>query len=155
MNEAITLDGRSFSGVSQAITASQDDYILAHLRLAGAIDVLSELDGKGPRTREQKAEDLLTRILLSGRKHFILAGCLTETGKKWTREEADRNAAIFADLTDVSEKRAVQSSIVEFVMGFFSSGEPSSKTSQKSSNRRAKVPRTESADASNSATLPM
>src|SRR5712664_4231995 len=123
MPETITLDGRKFRSISQSLTANQDDYILAHLRLAGAIEVMSDLDGV-KRTQEQRAEDLLTRILLSGRTHQILAGCLTEDGKVWSRAEADANAERFAEITDVEEKTAMRSSIVKFVIGFFSLGEP-------------------------------
>ena len=141
MLETVTLDGRKFHGISQSLTANQDDYILAHLRLAGAIEVLSDLDGV-KRTQEKRAEDLLTRILLSGRTHHILAGCLTEDGKVWNRMDADVNAPRFAAITDITEKTAMRTSIVQFVIGFFSSGEPSSKTSQKSSSRSAKVPPT-------------
>jgi hypothetical protein len=144
MSETITLDGRKFSSITQALTANQDDYILAHLRLAGAIEVLSDLDGV-KRTQEGRAEDLLTRILLSGRTHHILAGCLTEEGKTWSRKEADANAARFAGITDFTEKTAMRSSIVRFVIGFFSLGEPSSETSRKSSSRNAKVPPTKNA----------
>lgn len=151
MPELITLDGRKFAGISQALTANQDDYILAHLRLAGAIEVLSDLDGV-TRTKEQRAEDLLTQILLSGRTHHILAGCLTEEGKTWTRKEADANAARFAALTDIADKTAMRSSIVGFVIGFFSSGEPSSETSRKSSSRSEKVPPTKNEERSTSAT---
>ena len=143
MQDTITLDGRKFRGVSHSLTANQDDYLLAHVRLAGALEVLGGLDGK-EQTPERRAEELLTRILLSGRKHHILAGCLTEAGKVWSREEADSNAARFAEITDFEEKRAMQSQIVQFVLGFFSSGALSSKTSPKSSNRSAKVPRTKS-----------
>jgi hypothetical protein len=144
MAETITLDGRKFQGISQALTANQDDYILAHLRLAGAIEVLSDLDGV-QRSKEKRAEDLLTQILLSGRTHHILAGCLTEDGKIWSRAEADRNAARFAALTDVAEKTAMRSSIVGFVIGFFSFGEPSSVSSPKSSSPSAKALHTRSA----------
>jgi len=118
MTATITLDGRKFTGITQALTANQDDYILAHLRLAGAIEVLSDLDGV-KRTKEQRAEDLLTQILLSGRTQHVLAGCLTEDGKVWTREEANANAARFAGITDIEEKTAMRSSIVKFVIGFF------------------------------------
>jgi hypothetical protein len=144
MLDTITLDGRKFTGISQDLTANQDDYILAHLRLAGAIEVLSDLDGV-TRTKEKRAEDLLTQILLSGRTHYILAGCLTEDGKVWSRKEADANAARFAGITDIAEKTAMRSSIVKFVIGFFSLGEPSSETSQKSSSRSEKAPPTKSA----------
>ena len=121
MSETITLDGRTFQGITQALTANQDDYILAHLRLAGAIDIMSDLDGV-QRMKEQRAEDLLTRILLSGRTHHILAGCLTEEGKVWNRAAADANAARFAAITDAEEKTAMRSAIVKFVIGFFSEG---------------------------------
>lgn len=144
MLDTITLDGRKFAGISQSLTANQDDYLLAHLRLAGAIEVLSDLDGV-KRSKEKRAEDLLTQILLSGRTHHILAGCLTEEGKTWSRAEADANAARFAGITDVAEKIAMRQSIVKFVIGFFTLGAPSSETSRKSSNRSAKVPPTKNA----------
>src|SRR5882762_4752102 len=105
MLDTITLDGRKFHGISQNLTANQDDYILAHLRLAGGVEVLGDLDGI-KRTQEKRAEDLLTRILLSGRTHHILAGCLTEEGKVWNRTDADANAARFAGITDIGEKTA-------------------------------------------------
>ena len=143
MLETITLDGRKFHGIRQDLTANQDDYILAHLRLAGAIEVLEDLDGK-KRSQEKRAEDLLTQILLSGRTHHILAGCLTEDGRVWSRQDADANAAKFAAITDIAEKLAMRKSIVTFVIGFFSLGEPSSEISPKSSSRSGRVPPTKS-----------
>lgn len=142
-SETYHLDGREFRGVSQALTANQDDYILAHLRLAGAVDILHEIDGK-KRTQQERAEELLTAILLSGRTHHILAGCLTEDGKVWSRKEADANATRFANITDHDEKIHMRQSLIEFVIGFFSQGVLSSETSQKSSSR-GKAPRTKSA----------
>lgn len=153
MNETITLDGRRFIGTTQQLTANQDDYILAHLRLAGAIEVLGDLDGK-TRQREKRAEELLTQIMLTGRTYHILAGCLAEAGKPWSRPEADANAARFAAITDTDEKNLMRASIVRFVIGFFSLGEPSSETSRKSSSRTAKVPLTKSADPKTSEILP-
>jgi hypothetical protein len=138
MLDAITLDGRKFRGISKDLTANQDDYILAHLRLAGALEVLQDPDGI-KRHPEKRAEELLTQILLSGRTHHILAGCLTEEGKVWSRAEAEANAARFSEITSVEEKTAMRKSIVEFVIGFFSLGAPSSATE--------KVPRTKSAAA--------
>jgi hypothetical protein len=117
MKTLITLGGRKFSSM-QALAADQDDYILAHLRLAGAIEVLHDLDGK-ERTEETRAEDLLTRILLAGRAHHILAGCYTEEGKLWSRTAADANAALFAAITDVSEKTEMRTAVEKFVIGFF------------------------------------
>jgi hypothetical protein len=144
MLETITLDGRKFNGVSQTVTANQNDYIDAHLRLAGAVEVLGDLDG-AKRTQEKRAEDLLTHILLSGRKPYILAGCLTEEGKVWSRAEADANAARFGQITDPAEIKAMTSNIVSFVLAFFISGGPFSETSRKSSNQNGKAPRTKSA----------
>ncbi|MGH9716405.1 MAG: hypothetical protein ACRD4R_06730 [Candidatus Acidiferrales bacterium] len=135
MDDSFTLDGRKFQAVGQALTASQDDYILAHLRLAGALEVLSGADGQ-ERDTGAKAEELLTRVLLSGRGPHILAGCLTEDGRKWTRAEADRNAAAFAELTDDQEKLTMRECIVRIVVGFFSFGKESSATSPNSSSRR-------------------
>jgi hypothetical protein len=141
--ETLKLDGRDFTGVTQTLTANQDDYILAHLRLSGAMDILA--DALGTHTPEKKAELLLTQILLSGRTSYILAGCLTEAGKKWNRAEADRNAAAFQEITDQAEKTAMREAIVQVVIGFFRLGEPSSKSSPKSSSKGAKALRTASA----------
>src|SRR5260370_23648811 len=144
MIDAIALDGRKFTGISQSLNANQDDYILAHLRLAGALEVLGDLDSK-TRTKEKRAEDLLTQILLSGRTHHILAGCLTEDGKVWNRTEADANAARFAAITDAAEKKAMRGAIVGFVIDLFALGGTSSETSPQSSSRSGKVPPTKNA----------
>lgn len=148
--ETLKLDGREFTGISESLTASQDDYILAHLRLAGAIEILGDILTK--RTSEQKAEDLLTQVLVSGRTYLILAGCLTEAGHKWNRLEADRNAAAFAQITDVAEKTAMRQAIVRFIIGFLQLGEPSQKSSPRSSSRNAKGRPTASAAPETSAT---
>jgi hypothetical protein len=146
------LDGREFRGMNHALTAAQDDYLMAHLRLAGAIEVLAEIGSESKRTIEEKSEDLLTRILLSGRTPFILAGALTEVGKKWTREEANRNAAIFAEITDPKEKLVMRQSIIGFVLGFFTLGGPSRTTSPESSSPNATDRPTGSAELATSVT---
>jgi hypothetical protein len=152
MLEIITLDGRKFRGLTEALTASQDEYILAHVRAAGSVEVFNDLDGV-KRSPAKRAEDLLTRIMLSGQTHHILAGCLTEEGKAWNRKEADANAERFAAITNLDDKLAMRREIVGFVAGFFLSGEPSSETSQKSSSRSAKVPLTDTVAPSTSETL--
>lgn len=158
MEESIKLDDREFQGTSQSITAAQDDYILAHLRLAGVLEVFADVDGAAGKTKgrsdEDRARDLLTRILLSGRAPFILAGCLTETGKKWSRAEADSNAARFADITDEDEKKAMRASIVSYIIGFFGFGEKSPATSRKSSSRKETDRPGENAEAAISAASP-
>lgn len=132
-NENMKLDGREFTGITQSLTASQDDYLLGHLRQAGALEVLGDIDEK--RTPKKRYEDLLTRILLSGRKHYILAGFLTEIGKKWSRVEADQNAAAFAEITEQAQKQAMQTAIVGFVLIFFQQEDRLSKSSRKSSSQ--------------------
>jgi hypothetical protein len=151
MADTLNLDGRKFHSISQSLTANQDDYILGHLRLAGAIEVLEDLDGT-KRSDEQRAQDLLTKILLSGRTHNILAGCLTEEGKTWSRKDADANAEKFGAITDEDEKVEMRRAIVGVVLGFFSSGGPSLEISPRSSSRSEKVPHTKSAAASTSET---
>src|SRR5580700_10483572 len=75
LTKILTLDGRKFTGVNEALAANQDDYVFAHLRLAHAMEALN-------------GEAWLTRILLSGRTHHILAGFLTEEGRVWNRKDA-------------------------------------------------------------------
>jgi hypothetical protein len=110
----ITINGRQFHGVSQELSAAQDDYLIGQLRLAGALNLL--LDEKNPAAT---SEALLTQIMVSGRAAHILAGCLTEQGKQWTFEEATRNAAAFSAVTNLEDKRAMNTAIVGFVVGFF------------------------------------
>lgn len=125
----ITIAGRTFHGVTQELCAAQDDYLIGQLRLAGALELVMSAD-KNP---EATAEALLTQIMISGRSPHVLAGCLTETGTQWTFEEASRNAAAFASVTNAEDKRAMNAAIVGFVVGFFRFATAFAKTSPKSS----------------------
>jgi len=96
-----------FHGVSQELSAAQDDYIIGQLRLAGALDLVLGAQ-KNP---EATAEILLTQIMISGRGPHVLAGCLTEVGKQWTFEEATRMLASLRPLpTTKTNKRCVRRS---------------------------------------------
>jgi hypothetical protein len=128
------IDGREFEGTNQQITAAQNDYIIGHLRVAGALEVLAQLDPKHSEESIEKArEQLVTRIYLSGRKAQILAGVLTEVGKRWSRAEADRNAARFEELTDAEDIQTMTAALVRTVIDFFASVGKSSASSPKSS----------------------
>ena len=116
MQDTIMLDGRKFTGMLHTpFVETQIDYVLAHLRLAGAVEIFNDLDGI-QRTKEQRPEDLLTQILLSGRTHHILAGILTEEGKVWSRAAADANAARFAAITDPEEKKTMHPFLRDFLL---------------------------------------
>jgi hypothetical protein len=147
------LDGRDFSEVDHSITAAQNDYVIGHLRAAGALEALAGLDPsqRDATTIEKPAADFVTRIYLTGRKSFILAGLLTESGRTWTRAEADRNAAKFDLITDLEEMATMGKLIAEIVIIFFQSAGRSLQSSPKSSNPSDAVPGTKSADPGNSA----
>ena len=125
----VTIAGRKFNGVTQELSAAQDDWIIGHLRQAGALELLLSAE-KNP---TMTAEALLTQIMVSGRAPHILAGCLTEAGKKWTHEEAVRNADIFAAVTDNDDKQQMRTTIVGFVVGFFQYAKAFASISPKSS----------------------
>ena len=114
-NNLITIGGRKFHGVTQELCAAQDDYLIGQLRLAGALELVTSAETNP----EATAEALLTQIMISGRSPYVLAGCLTEDGKQWTFEEASRNAAAFAAITNPEDKRAMNAAIVGFVVSFF------------------------------------
>lgn len=147
--DILTIGGRKFRGVGQELTAAQDDFLIGHLRAAGAIDTL--LKGYKDPDDDEHAERLLTQILISGRTPQILAGCLTEEGTKWSYEEATRNAAAFATVTDPQDKMAMRSAIVGFVVGFFLCARQSAKNSPKSSNRTSRADVTSNAGPGTSA----
>lgn len=131
------LDGREFSDVDHDITAAQNDYIIGHLRAAGALEALAGLNLKEDLSLDQvekPAKDFVTRIYLTGRKSFILAGLLTEVGKKWTRAEADRNAAKFDAITDLEEITAMGAIIANVVLVFFQFAGKSSRSFRTFSN---------------------
>ncbi len=131
----VKLDGRDFAMIDQTITAAQNDYIQGQLALAGVNDLLVAAAGKPPEdVLSAYRREFITKILLSGRKANILAGCLVEVGNKWTRAEADRNAARFDDITDPAEIQAMTNSLASIVISFFQSAETFSKTSPRSSN---------------------
>jgi hypothetical protein len=129
------LDGREFQAIDNAVTAAQNDYTIGNLRAAGALEVLA---GLNPQKRDadsisKPANDYLTRIFLTGRKGFILAGLLTEVGKTWTRAEADRNAARFDQITDLDEIQTMAAILSELVITFFQRAGTSSPSFTKSS----------------------
>jgi hypothetical protein len=107
----ITHDGENFTGAVHAIGAAQEDYILMHLRLCGATKVL---DGQQrPDQSHERAWAFSDCILRGGRKFYILAGCLTEVGKRWNQVAADRNERIFGDITDDFEKATMTVKVSE------------------------------------------
>jgi len=130
MEQILTIDGREFHGVTQELSAAQDDFLIGQLRLAGAIDAIVSMQEKP----ETQAERLLTQLMVSGRAPHVLAGCLTEVGKTWTFEDAVRNAARFAAITSLKDKMAMREAIVHFVAGFFLFAIESGATSRKSSS---------------------
>lgn len=150
------LDGREFSGVDHKISAAQNDYIQAHLALAGVTDLLVEAGTTKP--SEEKLGEIrrsfITQILLSGHKSSILAGCLTEVGKKWSRAEADRNAARFDEITDDAEMMEMTNGLAGLVISFFQSARTSSSTSPKSSSPNDEVLATKSAEPASSESSP-
>jgi hypothetical protein len=136
------LDGREFSPVDRSITAAQNDYIQVHLTLAGVTDLLVELTQiADEHEREAKLKrEFLTRIIVSGQKPFLIAGCYTETGKKWSRDEANRNAKIFDELTEEADIVTMQTTLALVLLDFFQLAETSWKTSRKSSSPKSGVP---------------
>jgi hypothetical protein len=151
----ITLDGRQFQEIDQALTASQNDYIQGHLALAGVTDLLVEAhtkqneDAVGNMRRE-----FITRVLVSGEKAAIVAGCLTEVGTKWTRASAEKNRERFDQITDPAELGTMTTELARLVIAFFQFGGTSSTTSPKSSNPNDAVPATENAALESSASSP-
>jgi hypothetical protein len=150
------LDGREFSGIDQKIPAAQNDYVIGRLRAAGVHDLLVEAGTTQPNEEQLGAirRKFITQILLSGYKSSILAGCLTETGKKWSRAEADRNAARFDEITDPDEMTTMTNMIAGVVISFFQSVGRSSASSQKSSSLSDEAPGTENVDLATSESLP-
>jgi hypothetical protein len=128
--DTIVIAGLTFHGVSQELPAAQDHYLIGQLRLAGCIDFL--MNAKGG-TAEEVAEGLLTRLLVSGHASQVLAGCLTEDGKKWSVASAEANAEMFDQVKDPESKRAMRDALLCFVLGFFQYAIASVATSQKSS----------------------
>ncbi len=127
----ITIDSRQFHGVTnEELSAAQDDYIVGQLRLAGAIEAFF---AAAENPDDANAEALLTQLMVSGRSSQLLAGCLTEVGKRWTIEEAQRNAERFATTTKPEDKTAMRTAIVGFVLCFFQYALQFALTSRKSS----------------------
>jgi hypothetical protein len=150
------LDGREFTGVDHKITAAQNDYIIGHLRASGALEIMAGLDLKQAKetSLDKAREDLVTRIYLSGRKPFILAGLLTEVGRTWTRDEADRNAAKFDQTTDGEDLEVMTAAVVRAVIDFFQFAGTSSPSSLKSSSPSDEVPATKTAEPATSESSP-
>jgi hypothetical protein len=110
---ALLLDGRKFRSGDRDFTVSQIDYIAAQLRLAGAPESLND----PARPEEERADITFTKILEAGRSFHILAGLFTEDGQVWVRAKAEANAARFADITALAEKRAMWDALMTFIVG--------------------------------------
>lgn len=134
IEERVTIDGREFLDTKQDISAAQDDYILVALSDSGAADMLLKIPGASKEARKEIVTAMLRQILRSGHQHEVLAGILTEVGKKWTRTDAERNALKFADVSDPDEKVVMRGRLVGFVLNFFLFGGVSLATSPKYSN---------------------
>lgn len=129
--DTIKLDGRSFQGAAQDLTAAQDQYIMARLRLADAFPIFQR---STPENFERCEQDLLTAIMMRGLTFELLAGMLNEVGKPWNKQDADRNALAFAAITESGEKYLMQTQVVRFVMGFMEPARPSSQSFPNSLN---------------------
>jgi hypothetical protein len=150
----LTLDGRKFHGVTDAMASVQDDFIMTQLRRSGATDVLIGMEASTEEERRARSREMFDRIMESGRKYKLLAGLLIEEGKTWNQEEAERNAARFAAITDTEEKLTMNREIMRHVQFFFRPETESLKTSPNSSNQSSEVPATASAEAVTSETSP-
>jgi hypothetical protein len=150
--QTIRLDGREFHGPTQALTMDQNDFVTTVLEDCGASPIMDEIirdairkkggkaaavDDKPP---EQRVHSLLRKIVAAGKSTDVVAGLLTEKGKKWKRADAIRNAAIFKEITDTGEQVRMRGTIVAFAFAFFLYGEASSETSPKSSIPNEKDP---------------
>ena len=150
--ETIKIDGREFHGITEAMTASQDDFILAQLRRSGAMDVLAGLPKDATADQRNAASDeMFNRIVESGRKYKLLAGLLTEEGKKWTQASAEANAEQFAELTGTEDKVTMSGAVMRHVVLFFQFGAASSTTSATSSSQSDAAPPSENVAAETSA----
>jgi hypothetical protein len=151
--ETIKLDGREFRGITQSLSARQDDFILVELRQSGAMEILAALPKDAtPAQRDAASDAMFNKILDSGRKYRLLAGLLTEEGKTWTHGAADRNAERFGDITDTDEKVTMSRELMRLVVLFFRFGAESSTTSPNSSSQSDAAPSTGSAAVETSAT---
>ena len=148
--ETIELAGRQFLPTTHALSAAQSDFIHAHLVNSGALEILTDADGK-KRDDLKRGALMLNAIKETGRKQLILAGCLTEVGKKWNREQALRNAEIFDEITDETEQARMNVLIIRLVIAFFGLGKTSRANSPRSSHPSEKVLPTENAEPSISA----
>lgn len=145
----VTLDGREFQTPTQAITAAQEDYVTGYLGKAGVNDLIAPMVVEIPDDlelqdlrRTQGAYAFLHQIMVSGLKMNVLAGTLTEVGKKWTIAEADKNAEAFRQITDAGEKVLMQTKLVDFVLNFFESSVKSRAISPKFSSPKRTAPDT-------------
>jgi hypothetical protein len=150
--ELITIDGRQFRGIGEAMSARQDDFILSQLRRSGAMDVLAALPKEATAEEKDKASDeMFNRIVESGRKFKLLAGLLTEDGKTWTQESAEANAARFAEITATADKVTMSKEVMRLVVHFFRFGAGSSTTSPNSFSQSDAAPDTKNAAVETSA----
>lgn len=126
MSRVIPLGGKYFVPTEHT-TARQDGWMVVQMADAG-------LDQFAGRTLDEAtSRDLVLAALRSGKTWHLLAGLLVESGKAWTPQIAEENAAFFAELSDLESKRAMDEAFLGLLAGFFFNAPTSSALSPSAS----------------------
>ena len=125
----LVLAGRTFR-IATFFTFEQDIYITKYLRSSGVMKAFRDF-AESPESDDARAA-LLVTAFDTGALFPLLAGVLREDGQTWTPSRAAEQAQFFASLTDPDEKTALLNVLIGSLIGFFTSGRATPKTSQSS-----------------------
>lgn len=131
LSAPLTIAGRLFRPATKT-TFRRDLFVMATTKAAG-VEAATAGFAVGD-DLSKLAESIIVTAFQSGSLFLLLAALLDEDDVEWTEATAHATAQFFADLSDEDDKRALHSSIVGVLMGFFVSGVGSLATSPTSSD---------------------
>lgn len=116
----IVVAGRKFRPPTRT-SLRQDMYMSERLEAADLDDLMDRFDPKAGKL-DKAGESAVLQAYRNGVLFDVLAGVLVEDGKKWSPEEAKRNAEFFANLEEEEDKAAVRGPMVATILFFFIGG---------------------------------
>ncbi len=127
----IVVGGRTFVPcVAREETLGRRLYLISQIRKSGLkpIEVYQTIADP-----EQRAMAILADVYDSGNAFTLLAGLLVEDGKRWSKDRARDNAALFEE-ADGDGLNALSQTLNVTLLALFSSGSSSATTSPRSSS---------------------
>lgn len=141
----VELGGRVYRMANlEKVTFDQYQWLSTAVQKAGLPDIPAKIqrlikapkdpDGEVPlEAATEVSKEIILRVFESGQATRLLAGNLVESGRPWTRRQAEKTEERLGALTGMDDINRMQDLLVGVILAFFTSGLGSERTSGNSS----------------------